>query len=231
MGTQAWFGPEQGPSAAGTADPFLKDVAALAAAQVAAGLSCGITLWHGDRPAMIASSDVRAAQVAAVQYELDDGPCVEAIRAGRHVVIHDATWDRRFSAFGRRATQLGVRSVLSVPLPADGTAGSLDLCAGPVATFGTAEIAQAERFARHAAGALLVVRQATLAGQLRAALSSRAIIDQAAGVIMGQNRCAPAAAFAILRKASQNRNVKLRQVAAEIIDSVSGQPPDPAILV
>ena len=53
--------------------------------------------------------------------------------------------------------------------------------------------------------------------QLRAALNSRTLIDQTIGIIMGQNRCNADAAFAVLRSASQNRNVKLRDVAAEII--------------
>ncbi|HEX5288842.1 MAG TPA: ANTAR domain-containing protein [Streptosporangiaceae bacterium] len=67
--------------------------------------------------------------------------------------------------------------------------------------------------------------QADLTEQLRAALASRAVIDQALGVIMGQERCTSARAFEILRSASQNRNIKLREVAASIVTSVSGAPP------
>jgi AmiR/NasT family two-component response regulator len=51
------------------------------------------------------------------------------------------------------------------------------------------------------------------------------VIDQALGVVMGQNRCTADEAFDILRTISQNCNVKLRDVAAEIITEVSGQPP------
>jgi AmiR/NasT family two-component response regulator len=50
------------------------------------------------------------------------------------------------------------------------------------------------------------------------------VIDQAIGVIMAQQRCAPADAFAILRAASQNRNIKLRQVAEQIITGSPLQP-------
>ena len=61
--------------------------------------------------------------------------------------------------------------------------------------------------------------------QLRAALTSRTVINQSIGIIMGQNGCDADAAFAVLRSASQNRNVKLRTVAAEIITAVSTTPP------
>ena len=55
----------------------------------------------------------------------------------------------------------------------------------------------------------------------------RAVIYQALGVIMAQERCTQAKAFEILRTASQNTNLKLRDVAAAIVTSVSGEPPQP----
>jgi ANTAR domain/GAF domain len=61
--------------------------------------------------------------------------------------------------------------------------------------------------------------------QLRAALTSRTVIDQAIGIVMGQNRCDADTAFAVLRAASQNRNIKLRVVAAEILTAVSKKVP------
>jgi AmiR/NasT family two-component response regulator len=56
-------------------------------------------------------------------------------------------------------------------------------------------------------------------------LASRAVIDQAVGIIMGQNRCTADEAFEVLRSISQNRNVKLRDIAVDMVTSVSGQPP------
>jgi AmiR/NasT family two-component response regulator len=64
-----------------------------------------------------------------------------------------------------------------------------------------------------------------MSAHLQAALASRAVIDQALGIIMGQNRCTADEAFEVLRTASQNRNVKLRDIAADMVTSVSGQPP------
>ncbi|MFY9774201.1 MAG: ANTAR domain-containing protein [Trebonia sp.] len=64
-----------------------------------------------------------------------------------------------------------------------------------------------------------------LTDQLRASLASRSVIDQALGVIMTQQRCTATEAFDILRSASQNRNVKVREIADQIIASIAGQPP------
>jgi len=64
-----------------------------------------------------------------------------------------------------------------------------------------------------------------LTAQLRAALTSRPVIDQAIGILMAQQHCTAGQAFKILSIASQNRNVKLRRVAADIITGLTGQPP------
>jgi hypothetical protein len=82
-----------------------------------------------------------------------------------------------------------------------------------------------EHFLADIAGRL--ASYAALTEQLRSSLASRAVIDQALGVIMAQERCPQARAFAILRAASQSANVKLRDIAAAIVTSVSGEPPQP----
>ena len=55
----------------------------------------------------------------------------------------------------------------------------------------------------------------------------RSVIDQVLGIIMAQERCTSSWAFAILRTASQNRNVKLRDIARQLVISLSGEPPQP----
>nr|MDQ3989594.1 GAF and ANTAR domain-containing protein [Actinomycetota bacterium] len=119
----------------------------------------------------------------------------------------------------------GVRSSLSLPLR-DGIAGALNLYASRPRAFGETEREYGQRFAAEASRALALAsrmaRQSELTTQLEAALASRATIDQAIGIIMGQNRCDADHAFGLLRAASQNRNVKLRSVAAEIVTAVSG---------
>src|SRR4051794_13739826 len=107
--------------------------------------------------------------------------------------------------------------------------GAFNLYSDTPGFFEEAETRLVERFAREATVAVGIAArlaaQAVLTDQLRASLASRAVIDQALGVIMGQRRCTAAEAFAILRSASQNRNVKVREIAGQIITGITGQPP------
>jgi tryptophan 2,3-dioxygenase len=96
-------------------------------------------------------------------------------------------------------------------------------------SFRAHQTRRAEGFAGNASGALALrlASYAALTDQLRSSLASRTVIDQALGVIMAQERCTHSRAFAILRAASQNRNVKLRHIAAAVVMGVSGEPPQP----
>lgn len=211
---------------------FLQELASLAARELGEGLSCGITLQPNGRPLTAASSDVNAAQIDELQYGLDHGPCLTALRTGKVVRIDDLASDPRWGDYAVRALAHGVKSSLSTPLTAaDRTVGALNLYADRPHFFGEAQTRQAERFSQDAAIAVGIAAQlaaqAVLTGQLRASLASRAVIDQAIGVIMAQQRCTATDAFAILRTASQNRNVKLRQIAEQIITGITGHPPQP----
>jgi AmiR/NasT family two-component response regulator len=70
-------------------------------------------------------------------------------------------------------------------------------------------------------------RQAQTSAQLEEALSSRSVIDQALGILMAQQRCTAEKALTLLRSHSQNTNRKVRDVAADLIQRVSGSPPAP----
>jgi len=110
--------------------------------------------------------------------------------------------------------------------------GALNLYATRPGAFGSEEQATAARFADEASRAItLAVRlavRAEMSENLQHALASRAVIDQALGIIMGQNRCSADEAFDILRTTSQNRNIKLRDIAAATVAPVSGHAPRPA---
>jgi GAF domain-containing protein len=211
-------------------DGFLRELAALAARTLGAGLSCGITLQPNGRPLTVASSDANAAQVDELQYGLDSGPCLTALRRSEQVRMDDVATDPRWRDYAVRALACGVRSSLSMPLvTAERSVGAFNLYSDAPEFFGEAETRLAERFAREATVAVGIAArlaaQAVLTDQLRASLASRAVIDQAIGVIMAQQRCTPAEAFAILRSASQNRNVKVHEIAEQLITGITGQPP------
>jgi GAF domain-containing protein len=215
-----------------TLEQFLQELATLAARLVTDGVSCGMTMRSTGRPATVACSDPLAMEIDEVQYRLDDGPCLHAMRSGDRVGIEDTAGQAQWPRFEAAAQARGIRSCLALPLVADGKpVGALNLYALDVAAFGPAQVRHAENLAENASGALsLMLRLASyseLTDQLRSSLTSRAVIYQALGVIMAQERCTQARAFEILRIASQNSNVKLRDIASAIVTSVSGEPPQP----
>ena len=155
------------------------------------------------------------------------------------VRIDDTAADPRDTAarppwpeFSRRAAAHGIRSCLALPLTSDGQPiGALNLYARDPGAFGETEARRAADFAANASGALAIAirlaSDATLIDQLRSSLGSRTVIDQALGIMMARENCTGARAFAILRSASQHRNMKLRDIAVSIVTNVSGEPPQP----
>jgi GAF domain-containing protein len=214
-----------------TVEDFLGELARLAAGIVAGGGSCGMTLGRpGRKPVTVACSDSLAARADEAQYEAGDGPCLTAIREGRMVRIDALRADERWPAFGEKAASLGVRSSLSLPLVQDGKPlGALNVYARKDGAFGPGQIQRAEKLAANGSGALaLALRLSDVMArneQLRSSLESRPVIDQAMGIIMALRGCTPEQALKLLRTQSQNGNVKLRDVAAEIVARVSGEPP------
>jgi GAF domain-containing protein len=211
---------------------FLAELARQAARLVPEGLSCGMTMQDSGRrrPVTVACSDDVASEADEAQYESDAGPCLTAMRTGQRVTIVDMAKDRRWRRFSARAESLGIRSCLALPLQVDGEPlGALNLYGKTVAAFGPAETRQAEIFVGQAsvsfALCLRLTRYSRLNAQLRASMESRAIIDQAIGVIMSRERCPAEQALTALRAASQRSNVKLRDIATVVVASVSGEAP------
>jgi GAF domain-containing protein len=213
-------------------EDFVQELAVQAAQLIADSLSCGITLRRGTQHDTVACSDELAGRVNGLQYSLGEGPCLTALADGSSAYSADLAADPRWPRFAAAAVAEGIQSALSLPLIAqEQVIGALNLYARGRAAFGETETRLAEKFAENAAGALALgqrlVSYAALTDQLRAALGSRAVIDQAVGILMGQEHCSQQQAFAALRTASQNRNVKLRVLAEEIVTGVAGQAPLP----
>jgi hypothetical protein len=194
------------------------------------GPSCGIVLYVGGLPSASACSDETAARMERIQQEIEDGPCLTAIRTGQVASVEDTALGGQWAEFGARAAAEGVGSSLSVPLAVGNMqVGALNLYAPGAGAFCETRLRWARGVASAVSGVLaLAASQAEQARQvedLRAALVTRAVIDQALGIIMAQQRCTSDEAFDILRRASQSRNVKLRDVAAGIVTGISGRPP------
>jgi GAF domain-containing protein len=213
-------------------DTFIDKIVHLAADVVSPAAGCGVTVRRDGHPFTAAASNDLAAQVDEIQYGTDEGPCLDAMRGGIVVHVEDLTRDERWDAYRPHAIAYGVLSSLSLPLIVDGESlGVLNLYSTTPGAFGGPQRARAEAFAAQAAAALTLslrqVHQREVQHQLAEAMVSSSVIDQAIGILMGQQRCAAAAAFDLLRQASQRRNRKLRDIAAEIIANVSGEPPQP----
>jgi GAF domain-containing protein len=211
---------------------FLNELARYAATVVAPGLSCGITMDREGGPLTVASSDDHALSLDEVQYGHHNGPCLTAMRTGITVIISDLATDDRWGPYRLDALAHGIVSALSIPLAGGpGVRGALNFYSPLPAVFTTDRQQRAESLAEEASRVFRLAVRLTdhveLTRQLQTALASRTVIDQAMGIIMGQNRCTATEAFEILRRASHHRNIKLRAVACEIITRVSGEPPDP----
>ena len=210
---------------------LLTELALLAAClEGGGGPSCGIVLHVDGLPPAIACSDETAARMEGIQQEIQDGPCPTAMRTGQVASVEDTARGGQWAEFGARAAAEGVGASLSVPL-AVGTrqVGALNLYAPGAGAFGETRLRWARGVAAAVSGVLALAlsraEQARQVEDVRAALVARAVIDQALGIVMAQQRCTPDEAFDILRRASQSRNVKLRDVAAGIVTGISGRPP------
>jgi len=213
-------------------EDFLHEMAVIAARQVTDGLSCGMTMEPNGRPLTVACSDPVTSRVDQVQYRLDDGPCLHAMRDGELVRIEDTADQEQWPVFESEAAAAGIRSCLALPLMAGGeSVGALNLYARAASAFGDEETRRAESFAENASGALALARRlasyTALNEQLRASMASRSLIDQAMGIVMAREQCTQARAFEILRTVSQNTNVKLRDLARATVTSVTGEPAQP----
>jgi GAF domain-containing protein len=187
------------------------------------------TLVRDDKGWTSAYTGRLALDADELQYERGYGPCMDAGRTGTVLLVDDMRTETRWPDYTARVTARGVLSSLSVPLPIQtDVIGALNCYSREPSAFSTSAIEIAEELAGHVAVAVNNVVASlwatTLVEQMRKAMESRSVIDQAMGVIMAQNRCDADAAFAILTRASQNRNIKLREIARGTVLSVSRTP-------
>jgi len=152
------------------------------------------------------------------------GPCVDAAVTGQTLLVDTADTGSAYPEFAPAARRAGVRHIMSLGMPvAQQTAGGMNVYGTAELPFDTAFVQRAEAFANYAAvavnNATVYARVSELSTQLAAAMESRAVIEQAKGIIMARDRCSADDAFATLRRVSQTQNTKLRTLAQAIVDS------------
>jgi GAF domain-containing protein len=200
----------------------LTRVARLAVESVPPALFAGITMIVDDQVSTRAFTDPASPEIDQAQYDSGHGPCLEAFRRSRTIVVDSLADDDRWPEFADAAMAHGVRSTLSLPLSAgDHAVGALNLYAGVERAFGETEVATGLEFATQAS-VVLVNAQAywgarLLSEHLQTALEGREPIDLAKGIIMNATGCTPDEAFDVLVEQSQQENRKVRDIAAEIV--------------
>ena len=183
-----------------------------------------------DAPISVGITDREAWEADQVEFEVADGPCVEVFSADTVFGGIDLRVERRWPAWAAVADLLGFRSAAAVGARLEGSEKLVLNCYSTGDDFlDDTAVGRAQDFVEELAGtmplALRIARQATEIAQLQEALASRSTIDQALGVLMAQNHCSRDQAFTILRRASQNRNIKIRDVAAALIERFTGHAP------
>ncbi|GAA1179298.1 GAF and ANTAR domain-containing protein [Nesterenkonia xinjiangensis] len=209
---------------------FLHEVAGTSAGQIGrhGRTGCGVILTRGRRNTVVGYSDPDARRMDEIQAGFDDGPCLTAQRTETISHVVDVLHETRWPAYMSEVRAFGIRSILGVPLVlGDAGAAAMNFYSTEPDSFTTADIEDARRFSRIASQALTVAariaRAQEAAEHRRRAMESRTPIDVAVGIVMAQNRCSQEAAFEILQTASSHRNVKLRDLATELVASI-GQP-------
>lgn len=177
----------------------------------------GIMIVRNKRIETAAATDDIVALADKIQMELGEGPCLEAIWEHDTFLVDDTQTEHRWRRFMVQVAELGMRSMLSIRLHASHqTLGALNLYSVPVRQFDDDDISLAHLFGQHASVAL-----ATALNEegLRRAIDSRHLIGQAQGILMERFGISSSQAFAVLRRYSQDGNLKLREVAEHLIGS------------
>jgi GAF domain-containing protein len=210
----------------------LARVAELAKATVAGADAVSVTLVTNGEPGTVAHTDELALALDEAQYERGYGPCLDAARDHETYAVHDTTTETRWQGWTANAAEFGVRSSVSTGLPLQQTVtGALNVYSRTPDVFDHDARELLATFAGYAAVALanahLYATTAALSEQMAQAMKTRAVIEQAKGVLVSQQHVSPEEAFNILVRASQVGNRKLRDIAVAIVEGAAredGQP-------
>jgi GAF domain-containing protein len=204
----------------------LDQVAHLAKRTLPGADEVSVTLVGVKSASTVAATGPLARTLDEWQYSRGYGPCLDASASHATLSLPDMTTEHRWPDWAAQALGAGAHSSLSIGLPIhEQVTGALNVYATKPEAFDSDAIIIGQTFAGYAAVALanahLYDTQANLAQQMQAAMQSRAIIEQAKGIIMGSRRCTADDAFAMLTKLSQDTNRKLRDVAAAVVASAT----------
>jgi hypothetical protein len=175
-----------------------------------------ITVQYPDQTlSTVASTDPLAELADSFQYELREGPCYAAVNDERFVLVNDLAAAARFPHYAPRAVAHGVGAQAAVQLLHNGERAGLNLYARTAGAFDPSTVQFADLFATHAGALLGYAGQVENLGE---ALHSRSDIGTAVGILMERYSVDRHQAFAFLTRNSQHRNIKVRELAQQVIN-------------
>ncbi len=194
---------------------------------VPAAVGAGITIPGSDGSlATAAGTDPLVERADALQYELDEGPCLDAWRQRRYIVADDLSAEKRWPRWAPLAAELGLRSVASAGLVAgEAAVGAIKLYSTRPAAFDEADRAALVLFAAQAAilvnSAETFQRAGHLSEDVQVALRERDTVTRATGLIMGREKVPEDRAFSYLMSRAQSEGTAIHEAAARLLRSAS----------
>lgn len=201
-------------------------VAELSVRAVYGADGAGVTWVVARTPTAVTAAGDFVRRIVEIQYSLNEGPCLTAFHTQRTVLVENLERESRWPRFAPAALGHGLRGVVAAPLTVRGDRlGTLNVYALRAGVFDEAAVKTTALFAEQAAVVLgnaeAYTRAQEAALNLGEALTSRAVIDMAKGIVMHRERCGPDEAFDRLRQQSQASHRKLRELAQELVDGVA----------
>lgn len=195
----------------------------------ATGAGVSLTDDHGALQFVSANSEI-AAQLERVQQDSRQGPCHEAFTSGSEVVVEDITAHDEWPTYRSKAADLGLRSVIGIPLVVGGRRlGALNIYNDVQRTWTGVDIANARVLANIATSYVVHASRLDEARrvneQLQQALDSRVIIEQAKGILAGEYGIPLGTSFDLLRHHARSNSATLRTVAEAVVTLGLRPPP------
>jgi len=203
-------------------EDLLTQVATFAVRAIPGADGAGLTLIEANRTDTIVKSAPFVREVDDIQYGLGQGPCISAANEATPMRSGSLKTDHRWPQFGPRASQLGVHSVLSLPLiSAETVVGAMNVYAHAEDAFDERAVQLGQLFAVPAAiavqNAQILAQTQRLAATFQHALTSRAVIDQAIGILMSRSGITPDEAYSRIRLLSEHQSAQITVVADGIV--------------
>ena len=207
---------------------LLRDVAAFAAQAIPRVDGAGVALIDPQQGISsvrtLAATELLVHEIDAAQYdELHEGPCITCMQSRRPTMSGSLGSDGRWPHFGGRVARMGMHSTLALPLiVGDQVIGSINAYAKGRDAFAEHAVELGSQFARPAAvsvyNAQLLANAQERTMRLQRALDSRAVIDQAIGIIRSRSGGSADEAFERLARISQTENIRLHAVAESLVE-------------